>query len=205
MLSPNRGGGLLNALNTSNHQNDRQSSRYREKKRSALLYVPNSGGGGIGMKQNQSTQNVMFFDQFADDPELLKEEQELKDAEQAGKIQKAIKSIINLSRASLRLKHREECDSPVNLSDEDSDSSIGRLGALSEGDGGVLSARRPVDRKMNGPVVVVDCDEECAPSGSGGDPSSKSTVIKGVEPAFNEARSQLGIKSNATSSRSSFK
>ena len=46
---------------------------------------------------------MLFFDQFADDPELLKEEQQLKDAEQAGKIQKAIKSIINLSRESLKL------------------------------------------------------------------------------------------------------
>ena len=78
------------------------------------------------------------------------------------------------------------------------------MGALSEGnDHGV--AHFPVDRKMKAPVVVVDCDDEPGvASASGGDPSSKSTVIKGVEPAFNEIRSESGIKSKA-SSKGSFK
>ena len=114
----------------------------------------------------------------------------------AGKIQQAIKNIIHISRESLRLVKQEERESPVTddqqlLSSED-DQPI------------VFSSGEKISRFMQGPVVVENFDVDS--SKTGGNPhSSKTTVFKTVEAAFNEQMSQKVRGSLASSSRSSLR
>ena len=135
-----------------------QASRYQQKRATSLLEAPQ-------VTKNASSSNVMFFDQFADD-DLIGEDHLLKEAENAGKIQKALKSIVNLSRESLKLQHQEERegeDSPL------------KLGTSLSSDRLVLSSDNKVSRAMPAPVLVEDVDFlDRAPES---DPSTKTTVI----------------------------
>jgi hypothetical protein len=153
------------------------------------------GGGFGGGRQNASSTNVMFFDQFADE-DLAHEEQRLKDSESnAGKIQQAIKNIINISRESLRLVKQEERETPPSdeqlLSSED-DQPI------------VFSSGEKISRFLKGPVLVENVDVDSSQTG-GAMQSSKTTVFKTVEPAFNEQLSQKMRGSLASSSKSSMR
>ena len=113
----------------------------------------------------------------------------------AGKIQQAIKNIINISRESLRLVKQDERESP--LTDQ-------KLNSSEDDQPIVFSSGEKISRFMQGPVVVENFDVDSSQTG-GNLHSSKTTVFKTVEAAFNEQLSQKLRGSLASSSRSSLR